>query len=241
MLRHRSLRISLLVALVPLAAAGCASTMNEKLTEVDSQLDQVRQSSAAFDPQARLVLIDAYSDLGQARRTWYNTRNYGVSMHLADLAERKADVARRVAELGREPAEETARARMNLRYVPSDRGAAPLAAHRTLRGLEVQIPGSSFRGGELVLTGAAARSVNGLAAALRRAPSQTVTIETYGDGPTGEASARQAVLRAEAVRQELLRSGVPPDQIVIRGLAVAWPGGEAPRATLIVTPVAGNA
>ncbi len=95
-------------------------------------------------------------------------------------------------------------------------------SHDSPRGLVATVSSFDFQGG--ALEGRAAANVSRLAGLLSGQTGWTVEVEGHSDSATPEAE-RLAELRAEAVRAELIRAGVPAQAVAVRALGNTRPIG----------------
>lgn len=118
------------------------------------------------------------------------------------------------------PLVDQAKVDLRLRLVRELNGALP--AMDTPRGLVVTVADNSFRGDRL--SGSAMGGVQQVAQILAAHPRLTVEVDGYTDDSVSPAQAENlSYERAEAVRDDLVRAGVPAGQATARGCGSSRP------------------
>jgi outer membrane protein OmpA-like peptidoglycan-associated protein len=153
------------------------------------------------------LLVDAKNrDLHEAR---IETDN---ALAVADAERRRADIARSDAQDTRA---EVDALRADLR---------DLQAQQTQRGLMVTLGDFLFETGRAELKPGAARTLDGLARALRHDPNATVEIDGHTDA-SGDRGYNPdlSLRRAQAVQSYLTSRGIDPQRITTRGFGPDYP------------------
>jgi outer membrane protein OmpA-like peptidoglycan-associated protein len=120
-----------------------------------------------------------------------------------------------------EPPSSNAPEKRELRAVMARQLDASLPTRDTPRGLVITVPDADFRGA--ALNPPVDTAVARIAAVLMAHPGLTVQVEGYTDSGSGAAPERLSSERAAAVRDALVRNGVPATWISARGLGSERP------------------
>lgn len=235
------------VALAALISA-CQTTPRPNAT-----LEEARQAyqKASTDPQvaraASVELDKARHALVTAEQAWAARHDEDETRHLSYLAFQRAQAAalvgeqRRAEERLQQSGVERERIRADAqaqraqsaqqqaaqqgdRAAMLQRELEELSARQTNRGMVLAINDVLFDLDKATLKPGAQRTVDRLAAVLSRYPERRLLIEGFTDSSGSEAyNQRLSERRADAVRQALVRAGVPADRIQVQGLGEAYP------------------
>ena len=228
------------VFVVVVLLASCAPARPPVLEDAETRLQQARLDPLYGEPLAQRELNDAQVDLDQAEYAWRTRRDFDETQRLSRSVEQKIQIAnlrarqelaapqqQRLAETG---AAARAEARARLGPVPPPAGSfslaeelAPFRARFTSAGLELTLSDGMFQPGQPFLRPGIASGLSPLVRYIQARPETTVIIEGHDDTGTYPESQARSLARAEAVRNEMVMSGVAPDRLITRGLADATP------------------
>jgi outer membrane protein OmpA-like peptidoglycan-associated protein len=208
-----------------LLALGACTAPNQALDAARAEV-QTAQSDPGlvrYAPgeleQARMALRDAetvYAEDGDVDTV--NSKAYVASQSVA-IARVAADERRATEQAGTLDAE-----RERIRVAALKEQLAAMQPRETDRGLIVTIGDVLFDTASSTLRPGGIQQVNRVADALVANPGQTVIVEGHADS-RGSESYNMALSqrRADTVRAELVAGGVPPNQIVARGMGEGYP------------------
>jgi outer membrane protein OmpA-like peptidoglycan-associated protein len=228
--------------------AACSST---PAPNPDLDAAQTLYNQASNDPavvkDAPLELQQSREALSQAQAQWRNNGDPVTVGHFAYLAARRAELAQQTAKLkeaqlqisnadaARAQAllaartQEATQARQQAQQAQSEAShlqqqlaalkadQANAGAILTLRDILFDVNGTDLKPGSY-------DSIRQIANFLKEHPERTVVIEGFTDSTGGaDYNLRLSQLRAEAVRNALVREGVAPDHVVARGMGASEP------------------
>jgi len=197
--------------------SGCA-TQNESLERARMSYSQAQQDTEIAQ-NAPVALAEA----GQALRQAEDADDEDETTHLAYIAQRKVEIARALAETRKaeSEAQQLLDEREKLRL---QQELAALKATQTERGLMVTLGDVLFEYDRADLRPGAQQRLFQLVNTLKEHPDRNVLIEGHTDSRGSESYNEELSLRrAQAVQDFLLRSGISPDRIVIRGYGEVYP------------------
>jgi outer membrane protein OmpA-like peptidoglycan-associated protein len=223
------------------ALAACSATPapNQNLDAAATLYNQ-----ASNDPlvvkHAPLELQQSREALAQSQNVWQSNGDRQIVDHYAYIAARRAELAQQTAKLKEAQAQvsnadatraqsllaartaesaharnEAAQLKQQLEALKTNQANAGIVL--TLRDILFDVNGTELKPG-------AYDSVRQIAAYLKQHPERTVTVEGFTDS-TGspDYNMRLSQLRAETVRNELVREGVAPERVIARGMGPSVP------------------
>jgi outer membrane protein OmpA-like peptidoglycan-associated protein len=192
-------------------ASAHADTEREQQLRIRAEADAHRAQSEAAAAQAQAVAADNQLQSERNARSQTGARTTASSIPTASAVERPASIQYQP------DGDRTAlRARLLSKL------SGPLETLDSGRGVIVAVPDSGFR--ETALTPDAANNLARVATAVMSQPGLLVEVDGNSDeaGPSAE---RFSLDRATAVKDALIRAGLPADRITARGLGNSHPFG----------------
>jgi flagellar motor protein MotB len=197
-----------------------------QVTEARSQADRQKELRLQAEAEAQHARAQAQQAQAQADSA---RQELAAERTAHEQAEQQRAAAAAVPPPPPPPARQSAdrlqsqeqnQTKKNLRVSLMQQFNQDLVTRDTPRGLVITIPNSEIHGG--TLTSDAAAGVETVARVIAAHPGLTVTVEGNSDaaGAAGETSSRQA---ATAVRDALVRDGVPASAVEARGLGNSRP------------------
>lgn len=216
---------SIIIASLTLSALyGCSSTpKSEALNEARANY-QAAQANPDVQKYATIELKDAGDALARADASLKNEDKPVVVDHIAYLAKQKSAIA--VARAQQKVSEERIknstsekdRVLLQARTLEADRLRNELNAKQTDRGMTISLGDVLFDTGKAQLKPGGSREVRKLAQFLREHPQRNVSIEGFTDSQgSDEYNQSLSERRAEAVKRELVDSGIPEQNISSKG------------------------
>lgn len=228
----RSQVILLTAALAAGAALAACSSAPVPNPDLDAAATLYNQASN--DPSvvrdAPLELQQSREALSQAQSLWRDNADKATVDHYAYLATRRAELAQQTAKLKEAQAQVSnadagrAQALLAVRTREATQLQQQLAALKADAGTVLTLRDILFDANGTDLKPGAYDSIRQIASFLKQHPERTVTIEGFTDS-TGSAdyNLRLSQLRADAVRNALVREGVAPEHVVARGMGAGAP------------------
>lgn len=228
------------------ALAACSSSAPVPNPGLDAAATLYNQASndPAVVRDAPLELQQSREALSQAQSLWRDNADKATVDHYAYLATRHAELAQQTAKLKAAQAQvsnadaaraqallavrtrEATQARQQAQQAQSEAGQLQqqLAALKADAGTVLTLRDILFDANGTDLKPGAYDSIRQIASFLKQHPERTVTIEGFTDS-TGSAdyNLRLSQLRADAVRNALVREGVAPDHVIARGMGAGAP------------------
>jgi len=209
--------------------AGCSTQPNPNLEQARSNYQQLQTEPKASE-FAALETKKAGEMLDQAERAYRKDADEAKVDHLAYLANQSIQVAEQTIELGaaeRQLSQLSAqgdRARLEARELQIQKLQSQLNAKQTDRGMLVTFGNLLFDLDRAQLKPTAMSSVDKLAEFLKQHQDRQVMIEGYTDSSGSDTyNLRLSEQRANAVRDALMRQGVSPERIVVKGYGEQYP------------------
>ncbi len=214
--------------------AGCASVppRNPELARAHSDYNAANANSAVRQA-APAQLQKASSDLSRADQLLKSGAPTFKVDHYAYLARQRVAIAReeaannaaekKISEAGRRRAKMLLEEK-NGRIAKLNAELSKLKAKKTSRGLVLTLGNVLFALNKATLKPGDMKSVDNLAMFMKSYPKRNVMIEGYTDS-TGPAQFNKKLSRerAESVRNALVKDGISPERITIKGYGAEYP------------------
>jgi outer membrane protein OmpA-like peptidoglycan-associated protein len=203
-----------------LMVGACTSTASPELDAARASFEAAR-GDQELSQLAGGEMVLAEDALRRAETAAAEGEGRAVVASQAYVATQSLATARAAADerRSRQRIEELERTREDVRVGALKDQLADLQARQTDRGVVVTLGDVLFDTASAVLTPGGQRQVERVAQAVRDHPQRTVVVEGHADSRGSSAyNYGLSQRRADAVRAELVFNGVPPGQVVARGL-----------------------
>jgi outer membrane protein OmpA-like peptidoglycan-associated protein len=189
---------------------------DEKLVKAQAEASRAQQARVQAEAEAQQAKIEA--EAARARADAERAARQRVEAEAGGTRERvEVPAPPRPSSLERRPPEAYPQ-RSTTRMRLLEQLNAPLPTRDTPRGLVATIPGSDFDG--TALRGQAAEQIGRVASVIAAHPGLRVEVEGHTESPDKDGLSRR---RAEAVRDALVRRGLPATIVTARGLGNSRP------------------
>jgi OOP family OmpA-OmpF porin len=215
-----------LLAGCTLALVGCSTPQSPALEQARTAVASARANPDVMS-YAQTELGSAEEALSQGEQALTEEEDLDQANTLAYVATRRAATAEQLAaaRADNQAIEGSGEARERAIRMTLEQRLAELQAKRTDRGLVVGLQGDVlFAVDQSTLTQGGLREVDRVAAALRDFPQARAIVEGHTDSTGSDAyNLALSERRANAVRNELIASGIDPAQLVARGMGESYP------------------
>lgn len=217
--------------LVAVAVYGCSSTPKNNAAIDDARANyQIAQANPTVQKYAAIELKEAGDALARADDAFKNKEKPAVVEHIAYLAKQKSSIAlaraqqRSSDELIKNSTAQRDKILLQARTAEADRLRSELNAKQTDRGLTISLGDVLFDTNKSQLKAGGTREIKKLAQFLRENPQRSISIEGFTDSQGSEEhNLSLSERRAEAVKNELIDSGIESQRITSKGYGENYP------------------
>lgn len=220
-----------LVTTFATAIYGCSSTPKNNAAVDDARATyQLAQANPTVQKYATIELKEAGDALARADAAFQNKDKPAEIEHIAYLAKQKSNIAlaraqqRSAEDIIKNSTAQRDKILLQARTAEADRLRSELNAKQTDRGLTISLGDVLFDTGKSQLKPGGVREVKKLAQFLREYPQRSVSIEGFTDSQGSEEyNLSLSERRADAVKTELIDSGIDSQRITSKGYGETYP------------------
>lgn len=226
----RNLKLISTVLMVT-AIYGCSSAPKKNSAVEEARANyQLAQSNPTVQKYATIELKEAEDTLARAEGAFENKEKPAVVEHIAYMAKQKSNIAlaraqqRSSEEMIKNSTAQRDKILLQARTAEADRLRSELNAKQTDRGMTISLGDVLFDTNKSQLKPGGAREVKKLAQFLRENPQRNISIEGFTDSQGSEEhNLALSERRANAVKDELVDSGIDAQRITSKGFGESYP------------------